>query len=280
MPQYLDVVLRSVIAFAALVFANRLIGQKFALIAGVAAASLAAMMSLDRSIPALDGVVTLAVWGVLTFVLGYLSMKSYGFRNLVHGRPTVVIDQGQILEQSLKKSRLSINDMMTLLREKNVFKLSDVEFGVLETDGTLSVMKKTDQQPLTAAMQGLPVENEAAPRIVILDGHLMEKTLGDLGYSQGWLLGELRKQGANDYTDVFLAQIDGKGNLYVDLYKDTVKPPQVKSKPLLLATLKKVQADLETFSLQTQNPSAKQAYEDQSKALQQLIQTMEPYLRE
>ncbi|MBX5437286.1 MAG: DUF421 domain-containing protein [Alicyclobacillaceae bacterium] len=280
MPQFLDVVLRSVIAFAALIFANRLVGQKFAVVAGVAVGSLAAMISLDHSLPALDGVITLAVWGGLTFAIGYLGMKSNGFRSLVHGRPTVLIEQGQVLEQNLRKARMSINDMMTMLRAKNAFKLADVEFGVLETDGSLSVMKKTEQQPLTPVLQGVPAENEAAPRIVILDGHLLEKTLADLGYSQGWLLGELRKQGAEDYKDVFLAQLDGKGNLYVDLYTDTLKPPRVKSKPLVLATLKKVQADLETFSLQTQNVSAKQAYEAQSRALQQLIQTVEPYLRE
>jgi hypothetical protein len=192
----------------------------------------------------------------------------------------VLIEQGKVLEDNLKKARVTVNDMMAMLREKNAFKLSEVEFGVLEADGQMSVMKKSESNPVTPVVQGIPVENERAPRVVVIDGKVLNKTLEDLGYSQGWLWGELLKQGMKSINDVVLAQVDAKGNVYVDLKADTLQPSPIKSKPLLLASLKKLEADLELFSMQTENPMAKRDYEACAHSLQALIKQAEPLLRE
>jgi uncharacterized membrane protein YcaP (DUF421 family) len=271
------IVARAVIGFLALVFFSRVAGKKFDAFLVPAAATLAAMVSFFVGIPVEDVLAALVVWGVLTWGFSWLRVRSSMFRRLMDGTPKVVIEGGQILERSMAKAKLTVPDMMQMLREKNVFKLSDVEFGVLETDGQLSVMKKTEAQPITPSAQGLTVENEEAPRIVILDGRVMYKTLADLGLSPGWLYGEILKQGATDYNDVFLAQVDSKGNLYVDLRLDAKQPPQSKARPLVLATLKKCQADLEAYALATNNPDAKQM---EAKRLQQLIDQVQPYLHE
>jgi uncharacterized membrane protein YcaP (DUF421 family) len=276
MPHGWAIIARSVIAFIALVILCRVAGKKFDAFLVPAVAAVAGLMSFSTAVP----LAALAIWGILTFLFSWARVKSYMFRRIVDGAPTVVIDNGQILEKSLAQAKLTVNDMMQLLREKNVFKLSDVEFGVLETDGQLSVMKKTEAQPVTPATQGMLIENEEAPRIVILDGRLMHKALADLGLSPGWLHGELLKQGAQDYDDVFLAQVDSKGNLYVDLKLDAKKPPQSKARPLVLATLKKCQADLESYALATQNTEAKQMYQSEAQRVQQLIDQVQPYLHE
>lgn len=169
---------------------------------------------------------------------------------------------------------------MRFLRQNNAFKISDVEYAVLETNGQISVMKKSEAQSLTPKDLGLVVEEDHEPRLVIMDGNVMEKSLNDYGYTKEWLLGEIMKQGAKDFSEVFLAQIDSKGNVYVDLYNDKLHIPQIKQKLLTAATIKKLQADLQNFALQTKNENAKKMYQGYSKQMDKLIKELRMYLKE
>lgn len=175
---------------------------------------------------------------------------------------------------------MTFDDLMLSLREKNAFKLSDVELAVLESNGKVSVMKKALYQPLTPKDLGMVLEEEHMPSLVIIDGHLLEKRINYLGYSKEWLLGEIIKKGAKDFKNVFLGQIDSKGNVYVDLYNDQIKVEQVQQKPLLAAQLRKVQADLENFAIQTNDENAKKIFYDQSMELQEIINKTNPFLKE
>ncbi|WP_232334430.1 DUF421 domain-containing protein [Oceanobacillus sp. AG] len=145
-------------------------------------------------------------------------MKSNAFSNLTDGKATTLIENGKILEKNMKKNLMNLNELMLLLREKDVFKVSDVEMAILETNGKLSIMLKTDQQPVTAKMLNMPIPLEHGPMILIMDGKMMTKSMEVLGFTAEWLETEVKKQGAYDISDVFLAQIDSKGQLYVDLY--------------------------------------------------------------
>lgn len=277
---YAETILRCLITLIILLMVSRLIGQKFQSLSGFTIAGIAALYSIDWNSPWQIGILAIAVWTLTLFAIKLISMKSLVFREMINGKPTVLIEQGNILEKNLKKANLPVTDMLALLREKDAFKLADVELGVLEGDGQLSVMKKSSQQPVTSVTMNIPVEEEHSPHAIILDGQIMQKTMQELGLSLGWLLGEIQKQGAQDYADVFFAQVDSKGNVYVDLYKDTLKPEQVKNRSLLLASLKKIQADLESFSLQTENPTTQKSYTIAAMSLQNIIDKTQPYLRE
>ncbi|MCL6592909.1 MAG: DUF421 domain-containing protein, partial [Alicyclobacillus sp.] len=231
--------------------------------------------------PVGDAVLALLEWGLLSLLVRWLSLFSQQFATFVNGSPTVLVRKGQVLEQNLRQAKLTVSELMSLLREKDAFKLADVEFSVLEPDGQISVMKKSDSQPLTPQTVNLPVQTEPAPYTVIADGNVIPQNLANAGYDRSWLWEEIRRQGARDFKDVFLAQVDGKGNLYVDLYEDSrlQAPPRNPSKALLLAELKKIQADLEGFALQTNNPSAKAEYQQAAQQMKQLIQAVEPDLR-
>ncbi|MNC63467.1 hypothetical protein D3C75_1135890 [compost metagenome] len=111
-----------------------------------------------------------------------------------------------------------------------------------------------------------------------MDGKILDEPLDTLNLSRGWLNGELEKQGLT-VENVFLGQVDSYGELTVDLYTDSVQlqPPQ--DKPQLYALLKKCEADLEMFSLSTNNQDAKQAYEESSGKLQKLLQTLKPFIQ-
>lgn len=286
MPEYLLTIIRSVLAFVLLMVMARIMGKKqmsqltfFDYCVGITIGSIASAMAIDQNIKISNGVVGLIIMGLFPVLLSYGGLKSFKFRHLSDGTASVLIENGKVLEKNLKKSKVNIDELMLFLREKSIFKVSDVEMAVIETNGQLSVLKKSDQQPLTASQLGLTVNMEHGPAIVVMDGNIMRKSLKSLGYSSEWLKGEIQKQGASEYEDVFLAQIDSNGNVYVDLYNDELQQHKIKQKPLLAASLKKVQADMESYSLQTDNPEAKKMYAQQSANLQQTIDSILPYLK-
>lgn len=246
---------------------------------GITIGSIAATMSVDQNVKISNGLMSLFIWGLFPIILAYAGLKSRMFSNLTDGKATIVIQNGEVLEKDLKKNLLTINELILLLREKGIFKFSDVEMAVLETNGELSVMLKTEQQPVTPHVLGLTLEQEHGPSILIMDGQLLENSLEKLGYSKEWLSGEVQKQGAEDIRNVFLAQIDSRGNLFVDLYEGKKKPHLPNERPLLAATLKKIQADMENFALQTDNPEAKQLYAKHATELQKTLDSILPYLK-
>ncbi|GAA0344868.1 DUF421 domain-containing protein [Oceanobacillus oncorhynchi subsp. oncorhynchi] len=286
MSEIVLVLIRSIAAFFLLFLMARMMGKKqisqltfFDYCVGITIGSIAATLSVDQNVKIINGLVSLTIWGFFPIILAYLGMKSIIFSKITDGKATILIRNGEVLDKNMKKSLITINELLMLLREKGTFKVSDVEMAVLETNGELSVMLKTNQQPVTPQTLGVPLEQEHGPAILIMDGKIMKKSLENLGYSKEWLIGEVQKQGAEEVRDVFLAQIDSRGSLYVDLYEDQYTKTEVEERPLLAASLKKIQADLEGFSLQTDDPAAKKLYTEQAAEVQKVLDTILPYLK-
>lgn len=227
MPELIVIVIRSLISFIVLLLLTRLMGKRqvsqltfFDYIVGITIGSIAAEMSFDQNVRIINGITSLLIWGLIPFILAIISLKSRTFQQLIDGKPTIIIKNGEILEKSMKKVFLSIEELMLLLREKNIFKISDVEIAILETNGQLSVLKKTSQQPVTPQMLKMVLKQEKAPTLLIVDGQILYKNLATLGYTEEWLMKEIRKQGATNTNEVFLAQVSSDGELFVDLYED------------------------------------------------------------
>ncbi|QVY62118.1 YetF domain-containing protein [Cytobacillus gottheilii] len=227
MPELVLILLRSIAAFLILFFMTRIMGKKqisqltfFDYCVGITIGSIAATMSVDQNVKALNGMLSLFIWGLFPILMAYFGMKSNAFANLTDGKPTILIQNGEIIEENMKKNLLNLSELMLLLREKSAFNVSDVEMAVLETNGELSVLLKSDKQSINAKMLNIPIKKEHGPHILILDGKIMEKSLIKLGYTDEWLLEEVQRQGASKFEDVFFAQLDSSGELYVDLYED------------------------------------------------------------
>ncbi|MCT1903042.1 DUF421 domain-containing protein [Oceanobacillus sojae] len=286
MPEIVLILIRSITAFFLLFLMARIMGKKqisqltfFDYCVGITIGSIAATLSVDQNVKIVNGLVSLTIWGVFPIILAYLGLKSMLFSKITDGKATIVIRNGEVLDKNLKKNLLTINELLMLLREKGTFKVSDVEMAVLETNGELSIMLKTEQQPVTPQTLGIPLEQEHGPAVLIIDGKIMKKSLETLGYSEEWLTGEIQKQGAGGIKDVFLAQIDSRGSMYVDLYEDQYTKKRVEERPLLAASLKKIQADLEGYSFQTDNPEAKKLYAKQAAEVQKALDVILPYLK-
>ena len=226
MSSLLEVAVQSLAAFIVLFFLARLMGKRqmaqltfFDYIEGITIGNLAASLSLD-DVKTSHAIVSLVIWVGLSLILAWIQLKSYRGRLWLDGKPLVLIQDGKVLERNLRKARIPVEEMMLLLRDKDVFELSEVEYAIFENNGSMSVMKKLTRQPLTPQDLGLPTRSQRQSAILIADGHILKHGLQGAGYSKDWLLQELSQQGITNVRDVFLAQVNPNGQLYVDLYQD------------------------------------------------------------
>jgi len=285
MPMWGQIIFRSLGALIVLFIMARLLGKKqisqltfFEYILGITLGELAGFISTDIESHYAYGLIALAVWFTVPFTLEYFSMKSIWLRHLLEGRGRVVIKEGKVMEDNLKKERLSTDELMEQLRGKNAFNLADVEFAVMETSGELSVLLKKDKQPLTPSDMGMPKVHETEPQVVIMDGKMMKEPLATAGLSPGWLVTELEKNGVT-LDNVFLGQVDAYQQLYLDLYDDKLQVPAPQGKALLLANLKKLEADLELYAVSSKDAEAKAMYTRTSSALSKVISDLKPMLQ-
>lgn len=284
MPEWLNVLLLSAGAFGLALLLVRFIGKRltsrltfFDLVTGIVIGVLVAAISL-RLVNPVNGLLALAVWTAFPALIYVLSIKYKAVRDIVQGKETVLINHGKVLEDKLLEARLTPEDLLSQLRRKNVFNFADVEFAVLEPTGEVSTLLKKDRQPATAKALGLKVGPDSVPQTVMLDGMIMDEPLAAMGLNRNWLHTELEKAGVAP-ENVFLAQVDSVGQLYLDLFDDAIRLPNPKAKELAHATLKKCQADCELYALGTRQPEAKKMYEKNSRALAKAVQDLEPLLK-
>ncbi|KAF2428383.1 DUF421 domain-containing protein [Bacillus subtilis] len=285
MPEWLEVVIRSLLFVVVLFLITKWLGKKqlselsfFEYVVGITIGSIGAevITGLERNM--FNGIIGIVVFAAIPFLAGLLSLKSKGFRNFIEGKATVFIKDGKIMEDNLKKERYTTDELLELLRKKDVFKVADVEFAVLEPTGDLSVMLKKENQPLTPKDVNLTVASVKEPQTVIMDGEILDEPLSTIGRSRGWLKTELEKQGVT-IENVFIGQVDSYGQLTIDLFDDKLQVPSPQEKPLILSTMKKCQADLESFALGTESKDAKQMYRLNSEKLQEAIDKVTPILK-
>ena len=143
-----------------------------------------------------------------------LSLKSIRLRSLIFGKPSLLIVKGKILQQEMLRNRFTLDELMQELRAQGITDPQDVEYGVLETNGKLSLILSPAQRPVTAAQMNLPVEDAGYPSIVISDGRVLEGNLHHLGLDRKWLEGRLRSHGLSDPRQVFLLTASSSGESY------------------------------------------------------------------
>ena len=285
MPEWLVIVLRSISLLIVLFFFTKWLGKKqisqlniFEYITGIVLGGIVALHSIDLKSNIFYGLIAMLVWFLIPLLVDYISLKSKTFREFTQGKSAVFIQNGKVMEDNLKKEGFTSEDLLEQLRSKDIFQVADVEFALMEPSGTLSVLPKKENQPLTPKDLGIKVAPMKETQTVIMDGKMLLEPLANASLNPGWLETELEKINVT-IENVFLGQVDSDGQLTVDLYDDKIAVPSPAEKPLLLATMKKSQADLELFALATENKHSKQMYQKNSEKLQQAIDMVTPYLQ-
>ncbi|HEY2495192.1 MAG TPA: DUF421 domain-containing protein [Paenibacillus sp.] len=284
MQNWLEVIVRTLVSVVVLFGLTRILGKRqisqlsfFEYITGITIGSLAAYISLEIDKNWYLGLISLTVWVLASLGIEFLQMKSKKARDFIDSTGRILIKNGKVLEDNLKKERLTNEDLLELLRNRNAFKVTEVEFAIMEPNGEVNVLLKKEYQPITPSHLGIKVSPETEPQATILDGQIMDEALASAGYNRKWLNTELEKIGVS-LDNVFLGQVDTYGELYVDLYDDKIIVPEPQQRAVLMADLKKCQADLELFSLSVDNSEVKQMYGLCSEQLEQVITDVKPLL--
>ncbi len=212
------VVLYIAVAIALRVMGKREIGQLsvFDFVVSVMIAELSTVPMEDTDQPMMQALLSIATLVLLQFGVALLQLKSHRFRHIIDGEPTVLIEHGQIQDNEMRKIRYTINDLLMQLREKGYPNVADVEFAILETSGTLSVIPKAEKRPITPSDIGKSVAPESIDMPLISDGQVVRKTLDILQRDEQWLRDELKRRGYERIEDVFYASIDASGTLFID----------------------------------------------------------------
>lgn len=282
MSDYVEVAVRTLAAVIVLFLFTKLLGKRqvrqlsvFEYITGITVGSLAAYVSTDLGAHWMIGMISLAVWVGFSILMEFAQLKSKTIRDWVDGRETVLIKEGKILENNLKKERLTTDELLQQLRNKNVFRTADVEFALMETSGDITVLLKKENRPITLKDLGAKPSEEQAPHTLVMDRKVMREPLKMSGYNRQWLESELEKLGVT-VEDVFLGQVDDQGHLYIDLFDDSVKLPEMRQKAVMLAQLVKCKGDVEQLrqTSTTQDPQALAEYEQCISQLKQAIENV------
>lgn len=284
MNSLLAILLRSIFLFIIILALTRVMGkgnlskmQPFNFVCYMVVAIIASLISVNIITNIYLGLAALIVWALLPIAVDYLAMKSKWVHDLVRGRQWVVMKNGKVMEENLSKVRLTGEEFLSELRSKNVFNLADVEFAIMEATGDISLCLKSDKKPVTAHDLGTKISPKVQPETVILDGNILNEGLTNLGLNQRWLKVQLDNAGVA-LENVFIAQVDSSGDMYIDLFDDNIQVPQPKVKELLYANLEKAQADFMSFALETEDKEAKANFLHNAKELEKVLKKLKPYL--
>ena len=213
--------IRTIILYLVLIIGLRLTGKRqigelepIELVLTLLLSDLASVPMQDFGIPLLNGLVPILTLLSLSTLFSYFSLRSVRFRSLVCGEPAIIIRDGKLLQNVMRHNRLTLDELLEELRGQGVCDIDDVKYAILETSGQLSVLLRSDCQPITARQLGKQVKDDVfLPTILINDGRLMRSNLQRRGLDERWLQEELHRQHLTNTSEVFLLSIDPAGHV-------------------------------------------------------------------
>lgn len=232
MDQLILVLWKSALVFVILVGLARVIGRKlFAQMSYFDFTGAITIGSISGSyvVQMIEGMWVLIapiLLAALAISFDYLHIKNLWFRKITEGEPVIVIHNGIILEDNIRKLRYHLDNLEAQLRNAGVFDFSEVESAVLEPNGQLSVLKKSENLPLTPNDMKIPTEYKGISTELIKDGQVLEQNLVQRNLTMDWLKGELKKKNVDSIKSVFYASVNASNNLYVSVKKSKLKNVQ------------------------------------------------------
>ena len=175
-------------------------------------ANLASIPMQDSAIPLYSGLLPILVVLGLELTLSGLILRSVWIRRFFCGKPVILIDNGKILLENLRRTRVTLDELTGHLRQKDVLDIQAVQFAILETDGSLSVFPYPEQRPATAKEAGIQAEKQYLPITIVEDGYVSRENLRKAGKDQTWLE-EILKQNQATRRETLLLTVDSNGQV-------------------------------------------------------------------
>ena len=211
---------RAIVLYLIVLVVMRLMGkreigqlQPFELAISIMIADLASIPMTEIGIPIFNGIVPILGLLVMHLILSLINLKSLKAREIIGGKPSILIYRGKINEKELKKERFTINELEERLRGNNVVNLGDVEYAILETSGQVTVIQKPEKRNTIPEDFNIVPEYEGIPYDLVVDGKVMNKNLKAIGKNYNWLKKQVEKFDIKP-EEALVVTIDGKGQIF------------------------------------------------------------------
>ncbi len=228
--EIVTIFLRTIIIYFVVFLVLRIMGKReigklsvFDLVISIMIAEIAVFVLEDANKPMSEGLVPIFTLVLIQIMIAYISLKNDTIRKWFEGKPSLLIRNGKLDRDEMKRQRYNLDDLMLQLRSNQITNIEDVEFAFLETNGQLTVIEKKRQESGDASEAGknnrhpLPgIRFEILPVPLIMDGKVNDDNLAKIGKTRFWLKNQIQEKGASDFKEVFFCTIDHRGNLYVD----------------------------------------------------------------
>lgn len=217
--------IRALIVYIVVIFSVRLMGkrqlgelQPSELVITILVSNIATLSLEDTQIPLFRGLLPVLALVCFEVVVSWGSLKSVKLRRLISGSPKIIIRDGEIDQEMLHALRFSVDDLMSTLRTNGVFSVEDVQFAIVETNGSVSVYERSASQPATKKDVHAAGRDLDPPQIIVADGELREKALEAIEQDETWLRSVLRRKDLT-VSDVFLMTADRACSCHIVQYK-------------------------------------------------------------
>jgi uncharacterized membrane protein YcaP (DUF421 family) len=223
--EFVQIAMELFFGFIALLVLTKVLGKTqitqitaFDFISAIVLGELVGNALYDNKIGITQVLFAVIFWGILIFSTEMITQKFKGTREILEGKPSIIIHKGQISYQELKKNHLDINQLQLLLRAKDAFSVREVEFAILETDGTVSVLKKSRYEKPARADSNMAERIVSLPVTLISDGEVLWDNISECGFDEKWLKAELKAYGSGTYEDILYADWKEGEGTFVQTY--------------------------------------------------------------
>ena len=207
----IKVILTALLSVLALFVITKIMGYKqvaqldfFDYVSGITIGSIGAELATELEEP-YKPLIALCVWGAASVVLNLITSKIPKARKYINGTPTILMSDGKLYRENLKRAKLDLSEFMLLCREAGYFDLDEIQVAVFEHNGQLTVLPRSESRPLTPEDVGIPTKAAHIGTELIMDGRIMGENLTRLGRDAAWLEKRLRAEGVYDTKEIFLA---------------------------------------------------------------------------
>ncbi len=221
------VLINSVASFVFLFIISKLLGKKqiaqlefIDYAVGISLGSIAAEWAFNNDKPFYNFLISMAIYFVLAFCVAIIGRKSSFLKKIFKGKPVTLIYEGEIVYSGLTKSKIDVNDLLSMLREKGYFDIADVAYAVFETSGQLSVLPKGSQKPVVIEdIDSQKVKPASLTDILVVDGEISLSGLNEINKDKQWLFNKLQLKADSELKKIILATYDRENDEVIAHYK-------------------------------------------------------------